>query len=198
MASDDYIKKFTAAIVFSSRMSGHIQDPVFLKKLYQSLGDLSKAHALFLGEENAHHRSELLHCAQRIMDNIDYCEHLGLVPSVPLLQTRQALLQFVEIFSSKKHKTSSDTEASRRASSKIPPHKNTEEVSDEPRLSDTQEKIFEFIRKSPNVRAKDIIDGFGLLSDRTVKRSLKELINSGLIKKKEENRAVYYFPAERN
>lgn len=198
MASDDYIKKFTAAMVFSSRMSSGVKDQLFLQKLYRSLSDLSRAHAAFLKEENEKNISEVSHCIRRVMDSVDYCEHLELAALIPLLQARQALLRLARVFSTKKEKTRPITQPVKNTSEHASPPKPRQELLDQPHLSENQEKIFKFIRQSPNVRAKDIIDGFGLLSDRTVKRSLKELINSGLIKKKEENRAVYYFPTEIN
>ena len=64
-----------------------------------------------------------------------------------------------------------------------------------PRLTENQERILGFIRQSEVARAKDIIDEFSVLSERTVKRNLKELMSSGLVQKRLENRAVFYLPA---
>jgi hypothetical protein len=60
----------------------------------------------------------------------------------------------------------------------------------------TQEKILEFVKQAPDCRPKDIIGEFSALSQRTVKRSLKELSDAGLIvKKTAEDKAVYYSAA---
>ncbi|HEY4504223.1 MAG TPA: hypothetical protein VJI73_00440, partial [Candidatus Paceibacterota bacterium] len=59
-------------------------------------------------------------------------------------------------------------------------------------LNPSKQKILEFIKSYPNTRTKDIINEFNALSDRTVKRSLTELMQIGLLKKKIENKAVYY------
>jgi hypothetical protein len=57
----------------------------------------------------------------------------------------------------------------------------------------TQVKILEFVKRVPECRPKDIIGEFSALSQRTVKRSIKELSESGLIvKKTTEDKAVYY------
>lgn len=57
----------------------------------------------------------------------------------------------------------------------------------------TQEQILEFVKRVPECRPKDIIGEFNALSQRTVKRSLKELSEMGLIvKKTNEDKAVYY------
>jgi len=55
-----------------------------------------------------------------------------------------------------------------------------------------KERIFNYIKKMSDVRAKDIMREFSALSDRTVKRCLKELTDDGLLKKRSDGAAVYY------
>ncbi len=59
-------------------------------------------------------------------------------------------------------------------------------------LSETQEKILEFVRQIPDRRTKDVVNQFSALSPRTVKRGLKELSEDGRIVKRIESGAVYY------
>ena len=59
-------------------------------------------------------------------------------------------------------------------------------------FSKSKQKILEFIKSSPDIRTKDIIFEFNSVSDRTVKRNLTELLQAGLIKKRIDNKAVYY------
>ncbi len=59
----------------------------------------------------------------------------------------------------------------------------------------SRQKILEFVRRVSECRARDVIEEFSALSERTVKRGLKELSEEGLIVKKSENRAVYYSAA---
>ncbi|MBX4211183.1 MAG: hypothetical protein KW806_00060 [Candidatus Yanofskybacteria bacterium] len=59
-------------------------------------------------------------------------------------------------------------------------------------LGGTKEKIFTYIKKFPRVRSRDVIDEFSVFSERTVKRSLKELARNGFIERFIENKAVYY------
>ncbi len=61
------------------------------------------------------------------------------------------------------------------------------------KLNQSQKKILEFIKSSPDIRTKDIISEFSVLSDRTVKRNLTDLLHSGFIKKRVDNKAVYYY-----
>ncbi len=62
----------------------------------------------------------------------------------------------------------------------------------EKRSNSSRNNILEFLRLAPERRSREIINEFSALSERTVKRNLKELSNEGLIVKKSENRAVYY------
>ena len=60
------------------------------------------------------------------------------------------------------------------------------------RLTETQKNILEFVRREPDCRTKDVIDQFSALSQRTVKRGLKELNEEGKIIKRSDGGAVYY------
>ena len=60
-------------------------------------------------------------------------------------------------------------------------------------LNQSKKRIFDFIKAVPNTRTKDIISEFNALSDRTVKRNLTDLLHAGLIKKRIDNKAVYYY-----
>ena len=55
-----------------------------------------------------------------------------------------------------------------------------------------KDKILSLIKRRNKIRAKDIIGEFNDISDRTVKRTLKDLADNGLIRKEEINKAVYY------
>ena len=55
-----------------------------------------------------------------------------------------------------------------------------------------KEQIFNYIKKTPDIRTKEIMSEFSALSGRTVKRSLKELTDGGFLKKRSDGAAVYY------
>src|SRR3989344_5220271 len=55
-----------------------------------------------------------------------------------------------------------------------------------------KEQIFNYIKKTPDVRTKEIMSEFSALSGRTVKRNLKELADEGFLKKRSDGAAVYY------
>lgn len=60
------------------------------------------------------------------------------------------------------------------------------------RPDSNKDKILNFIKKSPQIRAREILEEFNLVSGRTVKRNIKELLDAGLITKMSEDHAVYY------
>ena len=64
------------------------------------------------------------------------------------------------------------------------------------KLNKSKKKILEFIKSYPNIRTKDIITEFNVLSNRTVKRNLTDLLRTGLIKKRVDNKAVYYYSSD--
>ena len=64
------------------------------------------------------------------------------------------------------------------------------------KLASSKKKILDFIKSYPNTRTKDIVYEFNVLSDRTVKRNLTDLLRAGLVKKRIDNKAVYYYASE--
>lgn len=64
------------------------------------------------------------------------------------------------------------------------------------KLNESKKKILEYIRSYPESRTKDIIHEFSTFSDRTVKRNLTELLQGGLLKRRIDNKAVYYSVAD--
>ena len=64
------------------------------------------------------------------------------------------------------------------------------------KLASSKKKILDFIKSYPNTRTKDIVYEFNTFSGRTVKRNLTELLRAGLVKKRIDNKAVYYYASE--
>ena len=56
------------------------------------------------------------------------------------------------------------------------------------------EAILSLIKNSPGIRSRDITVAMKPLSDRTIKRNLKHLIDAGMITREEKEQAVYYYP----
>jgi predicted transcriptional regulator len=128
-------------------------------------------------------------------DLLEEMNHLNLGNQTPLLISHGRLLrhklQLLKIIPSSEKKVEKIELDPKPILKKI----KSKSVND---LTITTEKIFDFIKNKPRVRTKEIIDQFSALSERTVKRSLKELIRRGLLKKESENRAMYYSASFRN
>ena len=73
---------------------------------------------------------------------------------------------------------------------------NKKSITKNSNLTESKKRILEYIKSYPNTRTKDIIYEFSALSDRTVKRNLTDLIKSGLVRKRVDNKAVYYYLSE--
>lgn len=59
-------------------------------------------------------------------------------------------------------------------------------------LTKTQKNILDFVRREPDCRTKDVVNQFSTLSQRTVKRGLRELNEEGRVIKRSDGVAVYY------
>jgi len=132
-------------------------------------------------------RKDLIALVREINEFLEELKYLNLIRPASLLLVRRALMHFYlfEIRSLQLPQPKSDKQPAVAASRASPPQ-----------LSKNQEKILGFIKKFQRVRARDVIDEFSVLSQRTVKRNLKELMHNGFIRKREEDRAVYYTPRE--
>jgi hypothetical protein len=64
-------------------------------------------------------------------------------------------------------------------------------------VGENQKKVLNWLREHPSARPKDLIAHFvGSLSDRTIKRSLKDLTGAGLLRRIERDDSVVYEVAE--
>jgi hypothetical protein len=62
-----------------------------------------------------------------------------------------------------------------------------------PDLGGNQKRVLAFVREHPDVRTKELIEHFSdTLSDRTVKRCLKDLVSAGVLVRAEHDGSVQY------
>jgi hypothetical protein len=119
--------------------------------------------------------NELLDLLDRIesLKSIDYATHLLLKKKILSLKLNILLVN--------KSLTSINSTKATDAKKKI---KLTEKSN--------KGKILGYVKKNPKARAKDVVDEFSILSERTVKRNLMELVRDGLLGKKSKKRSVFY------
>lgn len=132
------------------------------------------------------------HSVDRLLDLVTDLMYLQMAPLPLLLTARKNLLKVKIVLRRYPPIRSSSVLKETRNSQEQEPKKANAAVSIS--LSLNQQKIFDFIKRSPSVRPKDIMQALPHLSERTVKRNLKELIREGLLKKRSLDNGVYYSP----
>lgn len=157
----------------------------------------------------------LLNSASNLLDYLEYLAHISKSDTTPLFLAQRNLLKFkLHILKRNKAKEAGGTSDVPRPTeirlhtgpSPGPDVVNSAVlISSSPtktklarltlKSNSNKERIFNFIKRTPDVRTKDVLSEFNALSGRTVKRSLKELTEEGLLKKRSDGVAVYYFQA---
>ena len=198
MVEEDRQKNLINSIIFLIKLFVGLKDKFLAQKLYDKLSGLISGYIEFSRlnrtEGTSHNVAvkDLLNTTNNLLEFIDYLEHLKLVAPIPLLYSRRNLLEFkFGLIKLSKQFISSDSKEKENKPVSFPKIKTTR--SDvELKESSNKEKILNFIKRSPNSRTKKIIEEFSILSERTVKRNLKELIDEGFVHKLTKDKGVYY------
>lgn len=175
-------QSFIHSLVFISQLAVNCHDSFFSKKLFGQLEKYILSYLQFMRQQDSAKRKEFLAILYILLDILEDIKHLKLAALGPVLKTQKSLLQ-VKLKLLRLPKIPEKEEGS--SQEKIPLNKLSF-------LSPSEQKILSFVRRSQHARARDIIDELGSLSERTVKRSIKGLLNSGLLSKHQEDKAVYY------
>lgn len=175
-------QSFTHSLVFISQLAVNCHDSFFSKKLFSHLEKYILSYLRFMNQQDSAKKEEFFVILNILSDVLEDIKHLKLAALEPILKTQKSLLQ-VKLKLLKLPKIPEIEEAV--SQEKIPLNKLSF-------LSPSEQKILSFVRRSQHARARDIIDELGSLSERTVKRSIKGLLNSGLLSKHQEDKAVYY------
>lgn len=206
---EDRTKNFINTVIFVSRIFSGLKDKFLARKLYDKLSDFVSVYAERRGDNVAQRgfgninvaksdhivqhqdvaqygQPDIKVATDSLLDLLDYLEHSKIVAATPLLYARRSLLSFKLQLMRMPVKTQAVKEEKKEPVSPSP--KAKQEIN----LSGNKEKILNYIKRSPNSRTKDIIYEFGVLSERTVKRNLKELVSGGLVKRSSKDNAVYY------
>ncbi len=182
---EDRVKNFINTVIFVSRIFSGLKDKFLARKLYDKLSDFVAVYSLPPRDNVAQYNTTLLTAVDALLELLDYLEHSKTVAIAPLLYARRSLFSF-KLQSMRIPAKPEVAEKEKKEVSPAP--KQKKEVS----VSGNKERIYNYIKHSPNSRTKDIVYEFSVLSDRTVKRNLKELISEGLVKKSSKNNAVFY------
>ncbi len=198
--------KFIGCVTALAKLISVTSDEFFVEKVRLQLDDFVEAYIRFSSDR----REDRLNVAQYsdvFLSNLNAAyalitdlQYLNFAPATPLLHAQRLLLELrlaVLTQAPSVQTTSQQTREGAQAESHTPRSARTRSpaVKVVGGLNQSQEKILRFIEVAEAVRAKEIIEEFSSLSERTVKRNLKELVSQGLLKKRAENKAVFYLLA---
>ena len=196
MGKEDTLK-FTNSIILVSKLLDKIEDKFLARKLYGKISDAVSAFLEFQKADikQASHNvtyQKLLNSVNSLLDYLEYLAYILKNEVTPLLVAQRNLLK-LKLHLLKQAKTEHPKSVIDTKNEQISKPNLKQRISrPDLKQGSNKEKILNFIKKFPDIRTKEIIDEFNIMSGRTVKRNLKELIDEGFLEKKSENGAVYY------
>lgn len=193
--SEESVKNFINTVILIAKIFSGLKDKFLARKLYDRLSDFVLAYSGKVGDKAGgnvaqYSQGEVLASVNNLLELLDYLEHSKTAAATPLLYARRNLLAF-KLQLIRSADKSNIAEEDRKEVSPAPSALRAR-IKKEADVGGNKEKIFNYIKRSPNSRTKDIVYEFNILSERTVKRNLKELVDDGLLKKVAKNKAVYY------
>ena len=198
MEEEESLKNLINSVIFLVKLFSGLKDKFLAQKLYDKISGFIAGYIKLFnskGEDTesvSHNRQlkDMLNSLNSLLELLDYLEHSKSVSTTPLLYARKNLLNLkLELIKLHQQPIRTVTKPKENKplviiSKNIQP-RNLKE-------SSNKERIFNFIKRSPNSRTKEIIEEFNILSERTVKRNLKELATEGLVRKWAKDNGVYY------
>ena len=195
---EECLKNFINSIVFLVKLFSGLKDKFLAQKLYDKISGFTGSYIKLFNAKGEENESEshnirlrdLLNSLDSLLELLDYLEHSKSVSTTPLLYARKNLLNFkLDLIKLHRQPVQPVPKPKENKPAVFVP-KNTQPKN--LKESSNKEKIFNFIKRSPNSRTKEIIEEFSILSERTVKRNLKELTTEGLVRKWAKDNGVYY------
>ena len=197
---DDLQRAFTVALITAAKVIFSTKDSFVREKIFSKIYGLLLAYTSFSKVDTSISKTAEIKSTVSKIDELnefyDYLEHSKLIKDSTLALAKRNALVFKLKLLKIKHDPKPEISTANVRDIFKPTQTSKDKNQQSPKLNPNKSKILGFIKKSPRTRAKEVIDQFSLLSDRTVKRNLAELIQDGLIQKKLENRAVYYYASD--
>jgi hypothetical protein len=203
MRKEIEVKELTKTLVLLSRTANLVKDKFFFGKFRNKISELIASYMFIFSEREDNvaqyeHLQKTIGAIKELEEFLDDMFYLKLLKTSPLsLKTYKSLLEIklAVINKEKGLRTRSlgkVEEKFLKTNISDPPIPMPRPVKNPEKFNFNRQKILDFIKSYPNLRTKEIIREFNALSDRTVKRNLNELLRIGAIKKRSENKAVYY------
>ena len=202
------ILKFTNSVILLSKLFARIEDKFLKQKLHGKISDFVSA---FIEQKSIHspeyvaqsRHKDLINAINNLIDYLEHLAHISKNNTTPLFLAQINLLKFkLHILKQKRRGKTGKALTSDACPVGSPAGDSFGVVNSsikKPRFTrlalrsnSNKELIFNFIKKTPDVRTKEVMSKFSALSSRTVKRSLKELTDEGFLKKRSDGAAMYY------
>ena len=197
---EESLKNFTNSVIFLVKLFAGLKDKFLAQKLYDKISGFIAGYIKLFSSKGENIESDgtshniklrsLLNSLDSLLELLDYLEHLKFVLTTPLLYARRNLLDFKLNLIKLHYQPIKLVPKPKENKPLVSVSKNTHPKN--LKESSNKERIFDFIKHSPNSRTKEIIEEFNILSERTVKRNLKELTSEGLVRKFAKDKGVYY------
>lgn len=223
MGKKEPSEQFINSVILLIKTQNLIKDIFFYDRFTDRIFDFSLDFLEFLAEKNTNDVVQSQVLAERcfadiskLTDILKELQYLGLVKNTPLLLKTEFNLLAVKLGILKQMKERGSTldpekdrtlenlkiGSNRSSTLDIQKRQTSAGLKGEPKLyhktenqelTPSKKKILDYIRSYPNTRTKDIIYEFNALSGRSVKRNLTDLLRAGFVKKRVDNKAVYYY-----
>ncbi len=194
---EDSQKNLINSIIFLVKIFAGLKDKFLAQKLYDKtsvfIAGYIKLFSSKREEDDASHNIffiEFKNTMEGLLEFLDYLEHSKSVSITPLLYARKNLLNLKLDLVRLRHQPVWTVPKPKENKPSAFVHRNV--AAKKLKESSNKDKIFNFIKRSPNSRTKEIIEEFSILSERTVKRNLKELTEEGFLRKWTKDQGVYY------
>ncbi len=203
--STEHQKLFMKTMTSLFQAQQSVTDLFFKNRLSEEIGRAIENYIklqIHVSKETQH---EYIQDLKNLVETIQEVTYLGKGEAVQLAFSHEQILRYLHSFLLEIRTTEQTSneiklhvESTEKASPSLISKESPIEIEKYVRarrkkeLSKTQEKILDFVRRLPDRRTKDVVDEFSAISQRTVKRVLKELSEEGKIYKKKDRGAVYY------
>lgn len=202
---------FIRTLIFLAKLHNLVKAKFFADKLETKINNFSASFLDFSINKKEEpvaqyyiSKERSLAAVDSLVDVFKELKYLNLVSDPPLLLHIESNLLTIKL-EILKDKIKSSLDQNRESTSKnfhTAIKRNNQTPSsiivkeDHLKMTENKKKILEYIKSFPNTRTKEIIHEFNVLSNRTVKRNLTDLLRAGLVKKRIDNKAVYYYASE--
>lgn len=199
---DSHHNSFGLLLASSAVLRQTIKDIFFAERLDVKINILISGYIQFeisrRGDNVAQYYNKYCSLIRLFDEYLEEIRHLNLADMRPLLTTRELLFHHqLEILRSIELKAAIAIETESNQQKPISEFPLVVDLPyptvDNKKPESNHDKILEFVKRSRKVRAKEIVGQFSALSERTVKRRLQILVQSGQLKKHAEAGGAMYY-----